>query len=658
MKAVLQLMLIVMGLAVSSTSSAANWNKPEQFGGSEYRDFPVHEYALSNLRKLVIPDGYKFFVSGEALDAFHAEYKYPLRKLKPYRNTLDYIDQCAAAIASFDLSFLDPTPMRFFKCKQWLARIHFYDRRAGVDALAQILKSWAVNKPVVYKAKNRNQEDHQAYAASMLVSDFASHYAVYYDDFPFNEEERKSVDQYLAEWITNHDLAPESGRLRCELENLSVFTRPGNKYDTDYCGSNRWRIGIAGVFLGLRLRDQELFEAGNRHVEINLATIDADGIFVHWARKGGKALSYTRQLPETLTLLATAYASLGYDFYDHQTPHGRKISEVYAKIFEIIDSPDQLNKYAAATPNFGGRDLREFNRLPLNEKWRIEYIDPANLAADASGYVKRYRPDLETLAIYKGHWAEKWPEHVAMWTNLSAIAVYESANEFDKRIAIERRRAAQEFGSKLTAQAERIRADEIKKRDEEKERALELQAKKRLKQLDLSRLLSRPSGDLNPSFDEKNTRRFIFVPSRPKKIKPTNGNEIVKAYIEGSLVFDGTEISDIITESNVGLTSTVSQFSALFSIMEVDAREVIGILPSEQMSAVFGNVPKVAREKCGRIAKPPEWLVFPVTPEESGIDKISACYAEVVFNHSDNAKSLYGLILFTLPSIREYLLSD
>ena len=83
-------------------------------------------------------------------------------------------------------------------------------------------------------------------------------------------------------------------------------------------------MGIGAVYLGLRTGNQELFTAGNRHIEINLATIDKDGINAVWAGKGAMALSYTRQLPEVLTLLAVAYESIGYDFYEHQLPHGKK----------------------------------------------------------------------------------------------------------------------------------------------------------------------------------------------------------------------------------------------------------------------------------------------------------------------------------------------
>ena len=243
------------------------------------------------------------------------------------------------------------------------------------------------------------------------------------------------------------------------LRHPEIFEKlNGYTFDNDYCGSNRWRVGLGAVYLGLRIGNQKLFTAGNRHIEINLATIDKDGIFPAWARKGALALSYQRQLPEVLTLLAVAYETIGYDFYEHQLPHGKKIHQVYEALFDFIYHPEKLNKYAFARPNFVGVDVYAFDKLPLSEKWDREIIDPEVLATQSKGYVLRYRPDLEDKINYTERWDQKfgtWKDHIAVFVSISGLAIYEAANQNVSKIIEAEEKAAKEAEEKS---AERIKA--------------------------------------------------------------------------------------------------------------------------------------------------------------------------------------------------------
>jgi hypothetical protein len=300
----------------------------------------------------------------------------------------------------------------------------------------RILLSWAKTKPVIYRGFSSKQKPDsysgsyadQGYASSMLIGDFASFYAVYYNDFNFTPEQRQSVDSYLSDWLINHDLEPEPGKKRCPFEKPKRWERKGYKFHGDHCGSNRWRIGLGAIYLGLRTGNQKLFTAGNRHIEINLAATDKDGIYLQWARKGAMALSYQRQLPEVLTLLAVAYESIGYDFYEHQLPHGSKIHEVYETSFDFIYHPEKLHKYASNIPKYAGTDLNSFNKLPLSEKWDREYIYPEVLVAQSKGYVLRYRPDLMDKIDYTKTWDERAQEHISVFGDISGLAIYEAAS--------------------------------------------------------------------------------------------------------------------------------------------------------------------------------------------------------------------------------------
>ena len=242
-------------------------------------------------------------------------------------------------------------------------------------------------------------------------------------------------------------MEPTRDRKICNLEAPETFEIEGHDafgIYADYCGSNRWRMGLGAVYLGLRTGNQKLFTAGNRHIEINLAAIDKDGIFPQWGRKGAMALSYQRQLPEVLTLLALAYESIGYDFYEHQLPHGKKIHEVYEALFDFIYHPEKLNKYAFARWDFVGKNAYEFDKLPLKEKWRREYIYPEVLAAQSKGYVLRYRPDLMGDIDYSENWKEYGADYVGTFVSISGVAIYEAVNQNISKIELEIAKKAEE----------------------------------------------------------------------------------------------------------------------------------------------------------------------------------------------------------------------
>ena len=425
------------------------------------KEHPVYEFAKSPLRDLKVPDNWQLFNDPEELYKFHDFFKGPVHEKNPIRwwDMKNYVDDCERATSEFDTDVIEVEedmglPRYYIRCKTVFTHKHFRDRDEGIKVFERILLSWAKTKPVIYRgfsSKQKTPKDNngsysdQAYASSMLIGDFASFYAVYYNDFNFTSKQRQSVDGYLSDWLINHDLEPEPGKKRCPFEKPKKWERKGYEFDGDHCGSNRWRIGLGAIYLGLRTGNQKLFTAGNRHIEINLAATDKDGIFLQWARKGAMALSYQRQLPEVLTLLAVAYESIGYDFYEHQLPHGKKIHEVYETFFDFIYLPEKLNKYASTRPKYAGTDLNSFNKLPLSEKWEREYIYPEVLAAQSKGYVLRYRPDLMDKIDYTKTWDIRWADHISNFVNISGLAIYEAANQNVSKLIAKRIEAVSEL---------------------------------------------------------------------------------------------------------------------------------------------------------------------------------------------------------------------
>ena len=437
------------GGANEASSTNTDSSNTKSNSNQAYQSFPVHEFAKSPLRDLKVPENWKLFKDPSELDLFHEEFKTASRsesELSPW------VQHCEQAIAEFDIEIhkLFDTDRGFlmWNCSATLGRKHYQNRETGIKAFEKILLSWASNNSINYPDKNLNISAYSdiAYAANLLIGNFATFYAIYYDDFNFNDKQRLVVNNYLSNMLINTDLEPNKSGKRCILEKPEVFEMSGNELRIygDYCGSNRWRLGLGAVYLGLRTGNQRLFTAGNRHIEINLATIDKDGIFPMWARKGALALSYQRQLPEVLTLLALAYESIGYDFYEHQLPHGKKIHEVYEALFDFIYHPEKLNKYAFARWDYVGQDAYAFDKLPLKEKWRREYIYPVVLAAQSKGYILRYRPDLMGDIDYSENWKEYGSDYVGNFVSISGLAIYEAVHQNISKIELEIAKKAEE----------------------------------------------------------------------------------------------------------------------------------------------------------------------------------------------------------------------
>ena len=511
------------------------------FASNTYDFFPVHEFAKSPLRDLKVTENWELFKDPSELDLLHERFKGPVHEKYSigWWNMHPYVDDCERAISEWDKSWLshkgqglsNGIQSSFIRCATFFTHQHFRNRDEGIKVFERILLSWAKNEPVAYPTSNNLKTwEHGAlaYASTMLVGDFASFYAVYYDDFDFTQDQRQAVESYLSDWLINHDIDPPRMYQRCDLEDLTKFEFIGNNFiDINYCGSNRWRLALGAVYLGLKTGNQKLFTAGNRHLEIALAVIDKDGIYAPWARKGALALSYQRQLPEVLTLLAVAYESIGYDFYEHQLPHGKKIHEVYDAFFDFIYHPEKLNKYAFGIPDYTGLDVHEFDKLPLEEKWRREYINPKVLAAQSKGYVLRYRPDLMSMIDYSKKWGKFWDNYISVFVNISGVAVYEAFN--------------QNVSNLLQEQDEKLKEKQEENRLRLKKNAEAIKAKKDQEQEQL--LAEIPIYDMNDEALILNLDQAEFFEISPPNQKNKNiGRETHKAEIYGELRLENFHI--------------------------------------------------------------------------------------------------------------------
>ena len=424
---------------VSSTSNIES----DQVVVASLKFKKIPKMAQSPLRDLKVPKDWKLSLNVANRHAFMQKFG-GFHVDTGFINSWDmkeYIGDCEKELATFSPKWINnksnpyqlAAPSNFIHCETVFVHRHFNNPEKGLNPFENIMLAWAETDPVKFPHRGANKIAlmGQGYSAMMLIGNFAAFYAVHYEDFQFTREQRAQVDKYFSNWFAQNDITSRPGLRPCDLKNPKRQTYANSKIDTDNCGSNRWRMAIGGILLGLRTGDQLLFDAGVRHLEVALATIDKNGIFVSWANKGALAYSYTRQLPEVLTILATAFESIGYDFYEHRTPQGKKIHEVYEAFFLAMENPDLLYRHGKQSWNYIGENLWKFKKLPVEEQLLDEMVYLEQQVQASIGYVARYRPDLSHLLNYKRDWSVHWNNHLGVFTSVSGVMVHEIAAESD-----------------------------------------------------------------------------------------------------------------------------------------------------------------------------------------------------------------------------------
>lgn len=419
------------------------------------RELP--EIAQSELRSIKVPKEWEIIGNPDNKVAFMEAFgaAHDSSGFIETWNMNSYVDDCVKELSEFSPKWINSVgnpfevtaSSRFIRCQTIFVHNHFKNPENGINNFEHILLNWAKTKPVKFPHRGGSKVAlmGQGYSAMMLMGDFAAFYALYYHDFDYTDEERASIDQYFSDWFVENDITPKPSKARCNLKKPITQTYKNSRVDTDNCGSNRWRMAVGGILLGLRTSDQSLFDAGVRHLEIALATIDKNGIFVSWANKGALAFSYTRQLPEVLTILATALESVGYDFYEHETPQGKKIHEVYAAFFKSMKEPELLYRHGKNSWNYVGEDLRKFKKLPIEEQLLDEMVYYNQQVQASIGYIQRYRPDLKHLTNYKMDWNRYWNSHLGVFTTVSGIMLHEIYHEENLRKKIAELPSASSF---------------------------------------------------------------------------------------------------------------------------------------------------------------------------------------------------------------------
>jgi len=281
-------------------------------------------------------------------------------------------------------------------CDQKLA--WWYYNSGDINPIKEVIYSWATKgKPEFDIYQDDFNPDH--YDAIALLTIYSSFYAVKYDEFEFNEEERNLVDSFiLNEMLTIpiNTVGDPKNQFFCDPYKHDLIGRKNSpRPDINTCGSNRWKTTIAQLLVALRLGDQNLFNEGVYNTRFKLALFDDEGIYVTWATRGALAWDYSHDVTTMLSLLTEIYKSIGYDFLEYQLENGLYVKDLFSKQFEIVDDVSILEKYAKRQYAVKGTNYNKWKKLSNTEK--LDIWPKTSVVYSAKSYIQKYDKNLQKL---------------------------------------------------------------------------------------------------------------------------------------------------------------------------------------------------------------------------------------------------------------------
>jgi len=383
------LFISILNSAVFANSNNKSSNKDNIFEENYFQD-PI--------TKLKVPDIFPFEYQNEIVQ-FHRNQNQRSdnqNSIKKRRN-----DAYACRDALMEWKSNDQKNMLERKndsCGQIMAW-YFYQFN-DIQPFADVLLDWALSDRVTIVPMHDDFNEDR-YNARAYWSTFSSFYAYHYERFKFNVKERNIVDNYLLNKMINinmDEVGESKKRKWCDPSRPELI---GNKNikkpaDNNTCGSNRWKATIGQLMLGLRLKNQDLFDRGIYNTRFMLELFDEEGIFVTWAVRGALSWDYSNSTPKMLSLLVEIYNSLDFDFMKYQTRNGLTVKEMFDKYFEIIDDVSILEKYAVRQWAVKGTNYN--NWIKKNNDEKISQWTKASQVFQTPRYIFNYKNDLAYLA--------------------------------------------------------------------------------------------------------------------------------------------------------------------------------------------------------------------------------------------------------------------
>ena len=349
----------------------------------------VINFEESQLEKLIVPASWPF----KEKSSFLEEHK----KISFGDNVIseDIKNKCVELFTNWKKNNSSHRENRG-SCDQKLA--WWYYNSGDINPIKEVIYSWATKgKPEFDIYQDDFNPDH--YDAIALLTIYSSFYAVKYEEFEFNEEERNLVDSFiLNEMLTIpiNTVGEPKNQFFCDPYKHDLIGRKNSpRPDINTCGSNRWKTTIAQLLVALRLGDQNLFNEGVYNTRFKLALFDDEGIYVTWATRGALAWDYSHDVTTMLSLLTEIYKSIGYDFLEYQLENGLYVKDLFSKQFEIVDDVSILDKYAKRQYAVKGTNYNKWKKLNNNEKLGI--WPKTSVVYSAKSYIQKYDKNLQKL---------------------------------------------------------------------------------------------------------------------------------------------------------------------------------------------------------------------------------------------------------------------
>ena len=379
----------ILNSAVFANSNNASSNKDNIFEENYFKD-PI--------TKLKVPDIFPFEYQNEIVQ-FHRNQNQRSDNQNSIKKRRNDAHACRNALMEWKSN--DQKNMLERKndlCGQIMAW-YFYQSH-DIQPFADVLLDWALSDRVTIIPMHDDFNEDR-YNARAYWSTFSSFYAYHYEWFKFDVKERNLVDNYLLNKMINinmDEVAESKRRSWCDPSRLDLI---GNKNikkpaDNNTCGSNRWKATIGQLMLGLRLKNQDLFDRGIYNTRFMLELFDEQGIFVTWAVRGALSWDYSNSTPKMLSLLVEIYNSLDFDFMKYQTRNGLTVKKMFDKYFEIIDDVSILEKYAVRQWAVKGMNYNSWIKKTNDEK--ISQWTKASQVFQTPRYIFNYKNDLTHLA--------------------------------------------------------------------------------------------------------------------------------------------------------------------------------------------------------------------------------------------------------------------
>ena len=200
--------------------------------------------------------------------------------------------------------------------------------------------------------------------------------------------------------------------------------------------------------------------------------------------------------------------------------------------------------------------------------------------------------------------------------------------------------------ARLKANALRIKKEKEEAKIIKKNKILEYRNK-------FESILNQVEKDLLNDGFVKRYNQILFTENSSKISKVISGDELAKSDIDGKLFFDDFPLREIL--DNEDSYKSLRKLSTLVAHIKNENFEAFGIRMTAEMQNLLIKASDEARNMCGRIAKPSEWLIFIISNNGNKILDIQKCHANIFKSYSKDVWNSYKTLGLAANSIIEYI---